>query len=178
VAPNLQVERLAADNVTVLQGGSPVSPGGTSLSMRWENAVSLPVASQHLRISAGTCGGSCGVEDVYRVRVWDTTLRLARFNNSATQTTVVILSNPSDAPVSGHVNFWSGAGALLRSHPFTVAAHGTSVTNSSTLTGVQGQSGTVTVSHDAPHGKLNGKAVALEPATGFTFDSVIQPRER
>jgi hypothetical protein len=36
----------------------------------------------------------------------------------------------------------------------------------------------VTVAHDAPHGSLAGKAVALEPATGFTFDTEMLPRTR
>jgi hypothetical protein len=30
--------------------------------------------------------------------------------------------------------------------------------------------------HDAPYGALAGKGVALEPATGFAFDSPMVPR--
>jgi hypothetical protein len=50
--------------------------------------------------------------------------------------------------------------------------------NTATLPRLQGTSGSMTVSHDAPHGVLAGKAVALEPATGFTFDSPMEPRLR
>jgi hypothetical protein len=115
---------------------------------------------------------------VYRVRAWDTTLVLARFNNSATQVTVAVLHNEGSASVSGHLNFWSSAGVRLLSQPFTLAPRATLVLNTSALPGVQGQGGSATVSHDGPYGTLVGKAVAVEPATGFTFDSAIESRPR
>src|SRR4029450_11524436 len=34
-----------------------------------------------------------------------------------------------------------------------------------------GQGGSVTIAHNARYGDLSGKTVALEPATGFSFDS-------
>jgi hypothetical protein len=34
-----------------------------------------------------------------------------------------------------------------------------------------GQSGSITIAHDGPYGSLNIKAVALEPSTGFSFDT-------
>jgi hypothetical protein len=39
-----------------------------------------------------------------------------------------------------------------------------------------GQSGTITVAHDGRYGDLAGKGVALEPSTGFSFDSPMVPR--
>jgi hypothetical protein len=39
-------------------------------------------------------------------------------------------------------------------------------------------SGSVTVIHDGSYGTLAGKAVSLEPATGFAFDSLLEPRMR
>jgi len=38
--------------------------------------------------------------------------------------------------------------------------------------------GTITVGHDGRYGDLSGKAVALEPATGFSFDSPMGYRPR
>ena len=38
--------------------------------------------------------------------------------------------------------------------------------------------GSITVSHDAPHASLAGKAVAIEPATGFSFDTPFEVRAR
>ena len=48
--------------------------------------------------------------------------------------------------------------------------------NTSSVLVLQGQSGSVTVAHDGPYGTLSGKAVAVEPATGFTFDTAMVPR--
>jgi hypothetical protein len=52
------------------------------------------------------------------------------------------------------------------------------VLNTSAPDGVPSGSGSLTVAHDAPYGALAGKAVALEPATGFAFDTPLEPRPR
>ena len=36
----------------------------------------------------------------------------------------------------------------------------------------------MTVTHDGGYGVLVGKAVSLEPGTGFTFDTLMLPRAR
>ena len=59
---------------------------------------------------------------------------------------------------------------------FGIAPRGTFVLNTSAV--APGVSGSLTVSHDAPYGALAGKAVAVEPATGFTFDTPLLPRRR
>jgi multidrug resistance efflux pump len=41
---------------------------------------------------------------------------------------------------------------------------------------VPGQSGTITVDHLGRYGEVTGKAVALEPATGFSFDTPLVPK--
>ncbi len=48
--------------------------------------------------------------------------------------------------------------------------------NTSTVSGVSGQSGILTVSHGGGYAALVGKAVAVEPSTGFTFDTALEPR--
>ena len=50
--------------------------------------------------------------------------------------------------------------------------------NTATVAGVAGQGGSVTIAHDGGYGALAGKAVALEPATGFSFDSPMSPKPR
>ena len=46
------------------------------------------------------------------------------------------------------------------------------------MAGLAGASGAMTVAHDGGYGGLVGKAVALEPATGFSFDSPMVPVAR
>lgn len=63
-------------------------------------------------------------------------------------------------------------------HPYTLVARSTLVLNTATVPGLAGQSGTITVGHDGRYGDLSGKTVALEPATGFNFDSPMGYRPR
>ena len=175
--PGLLLERLASDNVSVAQTGVPVGTG-SALSLRWENTVTGTVNGQHIRLRSPACGTGCGTDDIYRMRVYDTTFSIARFNNAGSQVTVIVLQNPTSQAVTAHIHFWSVSGALLVSQPVTMAARSVTVLNSATLPVLQGQGGSLTVSHDAPYAALSGKTVALEPATGFSFDSPLEPRGR
>ena len=170
------LERLASDG-SVLQ--TAVAAGaGASRSLRWENNGAAPVESEYVRVRSASCTTDCTAEDVYRLRVAETTASIPRFNNSATQITVMVLQNTTDQTVSGHADFWAASGTLLGSSAFSLASHQALVLNTAGVPGVSGQSGTVSVTHDGPHGALQGKAVSVEPATGFTFDTLMVPRQR
>jgi hypothetical protein len=171
----LAVERLAADNTTVLQTAAPVGTG-TSVSLRWMNGLPVPMVNQHIRLSSGGCTTACGADDVYRLRVYETTYAIPRFNNSASQLTVLLVQNPTDYAVTGEAYFWSPAGTLLHAEPFALPARGLLSLNTSAVPALAGQSGSVTVANDARYGDLTGKTVALEPSTGFSFDSVMRPQ--
>jgi uncharacterized repeat protein (TIGR01451 family) len=171
------LQRVAADGVTVLQTALPVG-SGPSRSLRFLNTTGVVVDAEQVRVSSGSCTSACGADDVYRLRAYETTYAIPRFNNSATQITVVLLQNPTGQPVSARLAFWSATGSLLLEHPVTLAAHASTSINTSGLGPLAGQGGSVTVMNDAPYGSLAGKAVALEPATGFAFDSIMTPRAR
>ena len=117
-----------------------------------------------------------GPQDVYRLRMWETTASIPRFNNSGTQTTVLVVQNPTTGLVAGTVYFWAPTGTLLASHAFSLAANRTLVLSTASVAGVAGQSGALTIANDAPYGALSGKTVALESATGMSFDSPMVPR--
>lgn len=170
------LERLGNDLATMLQGSSPVGVG-PARSLRWQNA-GASMAEAYVRVRSRQCAGDCGADDVYRVRAYETTYTIPRFNNSGSQVTVLILQNPTLGSVSGTVFFWSSGGALLASQPFTLASHATLVLNTAAVGDLAGQSGAVTLAHDGRYGELAGKAVALEPATGFSFDSPMAARPR
>jgi hypothetical protein len=177
VAPGLVLERLAADNATVLQTATAVGAGG-AVSVRFENRLAAQVVSQHLRVRSGGCGSDCGRDDVYRVRVAETTARLARFNNNLGQVTILLLQNRTAVPVQASVDFWDEAGGRLATRSAALPPFGVLVLDTSTIAALAMASGSVTVTNDAPYGGLAGKAVALEPGTGFTFDSPLEYRPR
>jgi uncharacterized repeat protein (TIGR01451 family) len=171
------LERLDSDATNILQSSVAAGAGG-SRSLRWENDTGAGLDNQYVRVRSAGCTGTCGPEDVYRIQAWDTTLLVPRFNNSATQVTVLVLQNTTDATVAGHARFWSNAGVLVGTQAFGMGPRGAFVVNTSAIPGASGMGGTITVSHDGSYGTLVGKAVAVEPATGFTFDTALLPRVR
>jgi uncharacterized repeat protein (TIGR01451 family) len=171
------LERIGPDGTTVVQSSLPVGKG-PSRSLRWANTTAGEVEGEMVRVRSAECGTDCGPDDVYRIRMYETTYSITRFNNAGTQVTVLILQNPADYPVSGEVYFRDAAGLLLATEPFSVTAKATLVLNTATIPGANGVSGAITIAHDARYGDLSGKTVALEPATGFSFDSPMAPRIR
>jgi hypothetical protein len=152
----------------LLQVGLPYeNVARDAVSIRW---LSTGDEDVFVRTSAGT---PIGGGSRYEVQLLETTYAVPRFNNSATQQTVLLLQNTRAGQVSGQVHFFDAAGTALHSQPFVVAGRGVLVLNTAGITAVNGQSGSVLVAHDGGYGALSGKAVALEPATGFTFDTVL-----
>jgi plastocyanin len=179
--PLLQLDRVDATGTTVIQSGSPVTPTiDMAQSLRWENAGATAVDAERVRVGNSTCPGGCTANDVYRIRAYETTLAIPRFNQSGTQVSVVILQNPTHYVISGRIYFWSTAGNLLNGTglAFTLNPKQAVIQNGAGVPGVPGTSGTVTVSHNGRYGDLAGKVVALEPATGFSFDSLAVVRAR
>jgi hypothetical protein len=175
--PGLSLDLVAADSTTVLQSSAAVGMG-TARSLRWRNDGSAAVTDEQVRVDAPACGTSCGADDVYRLRAYETTGAIPRFNNSGSQVTVVLLQNAGATPADGLVHFWDASGTLITSLMFSLDPKAVHVLQTSTVTVLQGASGTITVTSNAPFGTLVGKAVALEPATGFSFDSPMRLRPR
>ena len=115
-------------------------------------------------------------DDIYRIRAFETTYSIPRINNSGTQRTVLILQNPASYTIDGNIHFWDTTGSLLATSPFSLAAKATLVLNTSTV--VPGSSGAITLSNNGRYGDLSGKTVALEPATGFSFDTPMLHRPK
>ncbi|HET9316197.1 MAG TPA: Calx-beta domain-containing protein [Vicinamibacteria bacterium] len=175
--PGLRLERLAADNVTVLQSAAPVGTGSAA-TLRWQNSSAAGVTTQHLRVGSPACGGACGPDDAYRLSAWETTAAVPRFNNAGSQVTVLLVQNASARTVVGRVYFWSGSGTLLAQQAFTLVPRALLTVSTPTVPGLAGQGGSITIAHDGGYGALAGKAVSLEPATGFSFDSPLAYRPR
>jgi len=140
-------------------------------SLRVVNNTSTDVNSNYIRVSGAGCAAFCDAGDQYRIRMAETTLSLARFNNTGTQITVLIVQNPLDVSVTVNSNYWNSSGTLLTTLTNTIAARSSLVFNASTDPNLAGQTGSITITNDAPYGVLNAKAVALESSTGYSFDT-------
>ena len=86
----------------------------------------------------------------------------------------MILQNASDAPVEGTLDLW-GVGFSVRLD-LTIAPHRMYVYNTRHL--LPDVAGALTFAHDAPYRAVTGKAVALDPSTGFSFDTPFTSRPR
>jgi hypothetical protein len=166
----LSLQRIGSNGTTVLQ----TAPSSTFVarSLRWANTSNTLVNDEFIKVFSTSCGSTCGADDVYHIRAYDTTIAVARFNNSGSQISVVLIQNPTEAPINATLFFYNSAGALLATNPAAVAAKGLAVVNTSAIVALAGQSGTLTIAHDGAYGSHNVKAVALEPSTGFSFDTL------
>src|SRR6185436_12753348 len=174
VTPQVLLERLASNNSTVLQTAAAVATG-SARSLRFENVLPAAVTAQHIRVRGAGCGASCGADDVYRIRAYETTYSIPRFNNSGGQVTVLVVQNPAGYAINGHAWFRDGFGTLLHVEPFSLAPKAVLTFNTAAVAGLQGRLGTITLSNDGRYGDLSGKAISLDPANGFAFDSAMQP---
>lgn len=176
LAQALQVD-LVNSAGTVQASGVEFSSIGSARSLRFRNATATEVINEYVRIRTGASGGcttGCTSAARYRVQFRETTLIAPRFNNSGGQFTVVLLQNAGRDAITASVRYWSTTGTLLGTSNVSIASHGLAVVLTQTV--VPDLSGSVTVDHTGRYGALSGKSVALEPATGFTFDTTFFPR--
>jgi hypothetical protein len=148
------------------------STSGNYRTVRW--TASTTGVTDYIRIR-GDQAVTENTNDTYTLRFWDTTYSIARWNNSGGQVTVFLLQNMGPTTVTGAIDFYSPAGAVLDIWSFTIAPNSLFTLNTSTLGSLAGQAGHAYVSQDGGYGGLAGKAVALEPATGFSFDTLMSP---
>lgn len=152
--------------------GSVLTPGRPyegvardAISIPW---VSTGDAPTYIRSNVGFEGTP------YEIQLLETTYAVPRWNNSATQQTILVVQNTRARAVAGVVSFFAAAGGVpVHAHPVALPPHGVLVLNTSTVPALAGGSGSALVAHDGGYGALAGKAVALEPGTGFTFDTPI-----
>jgi Calx-beta domain len=173
VAPGLVLERLASDNSTVLQSAQPVGTG-PARSLRWEHPSAVDALHQTLRVRSTGCTTGCDADDLYRLRVYETTMTLPRFNNTANSATVIIVQNRNAFAVNATLWFWGGSGSLVYSRAFTVPARGVFTLSPASAVPLLGLAGSVTMTSNAPYGTLSAKAATVDQGGGFSFDAPFE----
>ena len=161
---------------TVLQNGVMYgSAGGYPETLSFANDTSTTITLEYIRVANANCGTSCNTTNQYRIRAWETTIAVPRYNNAGGQLTVLIIQNAGWRTVAGNARLWTTAGGTVpvTTVPFTLQTRQAAVINLASVNGgvANGTSGTITITHDGSYGQLAVKAVALEPSTGFSFDT-------
>ena len=139
-------------------------------TVRWTAAVS---GGEKLRVTGDQLAMLS--TQPYTIVFHDTTLLVPRWNSSGSQITVIVVQNPRSVAVVGLLHFYNALGTPVQTVELLVPAYGVQVINTASLPPLAGLSGSAQITHDGGYGGLTGKAVALEPSTGFTFDTVIAP---
>jgi hypothetical protein len=149
---------------------------GTTLSLSYRRGTT--VENSFIRVRGALCGTGCTGTDTYRARFYDTTYTIPRFNNSGTQTTALLIQNNTSRGCEISIFFMDAAGALIVPGGTTGTHLAPYALNVFAPPGVAGQSGSVRIAHECGYGGLSGKAVSVEPSTGFTFDTPMLHRPR
>ncbi len=141
-------------------------------SVRW--IASASTTTEYIRVTGdGTVTENSS--DIYTVRFFDTTYSIPRWNSSGTQTTVILVTNLTQTMANVVLNFYNPTGGLVATVTYNLQPNALNVFNTASVPALAGQSGHIHVTHTAGYGGLSGKAVALEPSTGFTFDTAMTP---
>ncbi|MET0551684.1 MAG: hypothetical protein ABW221_01510 [Vicinamibacteria bacterium] len=167
------VQRIDDDGTTVLQDSTSLA--GYSRVLRWTNNSST-AEENFIRVQGASCGTICSANDQYRIRMYETTYSIPRFNNTGGQITVLNVASMVPFSCAASFHFYNNAGTFLGTQTNNFTARELFVFNTSTAGFAAGTSGSIIVAHNCGYGGLAGKAVALEPATGFTFDTALIPR--
>jgi hypothetical protein len=157
--------------ITVNRGPTGPQPAFRTQTLRFASNVTVPALARVLGDQAVPVGPGHSYEISFR----DTTYFAPRWNNSGTQVSVVVVQNLTPNLVFGSVDFFDASGNLLYDDLLWLEPHGSNVISTAGTSQLVGQSGSLSISHDGGYGALAGKVVALEPATGFTFDTLLAP---
>jgi hypothetical protein len=172
-----EVSLLAADGTTVVALAEPVTTFGVAKSLRVASTVmgGTGFTSHFVLVANPACGLACTGNDEYRIRAFDTTLALPRYNNTGGQVTVLVLQNPTNRSVTWFAGAFNNSGSFVGAFGGILAPYATAVTNLTTVAAgaLGGTSGSLVIRNDGPYQGLAGKGVSLEPATGFTFDTAV-----
>jgi hypothetical protein len=158
-----------ATGTTLLQ--TSTAGAGTAFKLiRWSSDAST---SYRVRVKGGA-GSTAGAK--YSILFSESTMYCSRYNNSGTQISVVIIQNTTNSSCGMFVSFLDETGAFVAGTNATTPAAGMAVIAAGTIPNVAGTKGSVQILPNCSPSALKAKVVALEPATGFSFDTICDRR--
>jgi hypothetical protein len=171
----------------VLSGWS----GHSSSVMNWIEPAAPASRTRFLRVDA-TDAIHTAADSRYTLRLRETTLYCPRYNNTGGQATVLVVQTAGPQESGENLNgcTWNADfydrgynvfghtlnGTFVGSNSFEtgLAHNGMMVVATASIT--SGTSGSIQIAHTCGYGKVQAKAVSVEPSTGFTFDTPCAPR--
>lgn len=176
-AANSATVTLTTDSDFTMFAANSVHTDSLTKALRWSRNTTGGNAANCARIAAT---GSLTNSAQYTVEFRETTLFCPRYNNTGTQTSVLILKNASldpNAPCQYYATFSDDAGTVVGFSQDTMEPGVTRVISLPTVPGLAGTKGSAQIAHTCGVGGISGKLVAMEPATGFSFDTICLSRQ-
>jgi len=162
----------------LLQASSPLDPAGSTRALRW--IAGAADAEERVQV-VGTASSTLNAQ--YDILLRETTLYCPRYNNAGTQLSVLILQRTSTEVPGPSCNatayFYDENATQMATYPQSFTLNDMSaISTPFVIPGLTGTKGALHVAHACGVGGLKGKLVALEPQTGFSFDTPCTERER
>jgi hypothetical protein len=156
---------------TTLIATSTAGPNATGKVIRWWSDAAT---SFRVRVKGGTATSSTSR---YSILFSESTMYCPRYNNSGTQVSVLMIQNTTNGTCNVGVGFFDESGANVGNHGANVNPYGMLVLAAGSVPGVNATKGSVQIQpNTCSPSALKAKMVALEPATGFSFDTLCERR--
>jgi hypothetical protein len=170
---------LEGADVTVVKVNGSLEATGVADGHDRITITAIPTNSDRpfIRVRGAACGTTCTAQDRYRIRLYDTTYTIPRFNNTGSQATVLVVLNASSFDCRAEYIFFDALGSQITSIQADLRGLGMDVRPLVADPALVGRAGSIRIAHTCGYGGLSGKAVSVEPSTGFTFDTQMVPLE-
>jgi hypothetical protein len=159
--------------------------------LNWIESGEPADRARFLRVDANGAAHTAASSQ-YTLQLRETTLYCPRYNNTGGQATVLVVQRVGVQESGENTNgcVWTAdfydSGYNVFGHPLNGSFTGSpSFSNSLAQNGMfvvatsvvaPGTSGSIQIAHTCGYGRVQAKAVSVEPATGFTFDTTCLPR--
>jgi hypothetical protein len=172
-------ERVDNSTLSVVQTAShyQTSTGsvGQFVFLRWMLDGNPPNASSYLRVTGHTNGTA---STQYQIELKDTTLFCPRYNNTSGQASVLLIqAAPEGANACSYTAvFFNESGTVTGTQSGTLNESNMATIATPAIAGLNNTKGSARIVHDCGYNNLFAKLVALEPATGYSFDTICSAK--
>ncbi|OGP90312.1 MAG: hypothetical protein A2156_12040 [Deltaproteobacteria bacterium RBG_16_48_10] len=172
ISVSADVARYNADGSVKLQDAGYLTPGVSNLrGLRW-----ISTGNNKETIAVKDFGVWSHPTSIYDIKLFETTLFCPRFNNAGSQVSVIIIQAAARTfeQCDYKIYFFDESGNYLHEYGLFFGppwATDSDVFLLSSFTELQGKKGSARIAHACGYGAITAKLVALEPSTGFSFDT-------
>jgi hypothetical protein len=177
-APIVELAQITPTSTSFIPATTATAFGSARrIAYSYAEPASAGEKTYFVRVRGAACGAACTASSRYRIRMVDTTLRVARFNTTGGQSTVLVLQNPTNAVQALSIYAFGANGTQVGAFVTSLQPREVAALNLASA-GLTNQVGGLQILNVAPHGALSGKTVQLDPATGFVFETAADYRTR